>query len=100
MPATLVWMNSRRPVDRAVDVAFGGEVHHRVGTVCLEHLLDRGGVGDVGLDEEVAGVAARLLERLFRGGVGHLVHVDHAVVGGADEMADHGRADEAAAAGH
>ena len=99
MPTTLVWMNVGRAVDRAVDVAFGREVHHRVGLVRREHLPHRRGVGDVGADQDVAVVRPRLLQRVLGGGVGHLVDVDHHVVGVADQVADHGGADEPAAAG-
>ena len=42
---------------------------------------------------------ARLLQRLFRGGVGHLVDVDHHVAGVPDQMADHGGPDETTATG-
>ena len=80
-------------------MAFRREMHHRVGLMRREHLPHRRGVGDVGADQHMAGVAARLLQRLLRRGVGHLVDVDHDVIGAAHQVAHHGRTDEAAAAG-
>ena len=41
VPTTLVWMNSAGPVDRAVDMALGGEVHHGVRLMLLEQRADR-----------------------------------------------------------
>ena len=79
-------------------MAFRGQVHHRVGRVGGEHLPHRRGIGDVGADQQMAVVVARFLQRVFRGGVGHLVDVDHHVVGPAQDVANHGGADEAAPA--
>jgi len=45
------------------------------------------------------GVAARFLQRLFRGGVGHLIDIDHDVTGVADQAANDRGANEAAATG-
>ncbi len=65
VPTTLVWTKSAGTVDRAVDVALGGEVHDGVRVVRLEHLAHGGGIGDVGADQEVAGVVTRVLQRFF-----------------------------------
>ena len=80
-------------------MAFGGEVHDSVGTVGCENLAQRIGFADIGLDVAMAAVAQGLFQRIFRGGVGHLVDVDDLVAGGADQVADDGRADEATTAG-
>ena len=88
-----------RPVDRAVDMAFGRQMHHRVGIVGREHLAHRGGVGDVGLDQDMAVVPKTFLQRVFRGGVGHLVDIDDDVIGVAQQVAHHGGADKSASAG-
>ena len=88
-----------RAVDRAIDVGLRREVHHRVGLVGREDLAHRGGIGDVGADQHVARMAACLLQRLLRGGIGQLVDVDHHVVGVAHQVAHHGGSDEAASAG-
>jgi len=47
----------------------------------------------------MARMGARLLQRVLGCGVGHLVDVYDLMVGGADQMANDRRADEAAAAG-
>ena len=80
-------------------MALGREVHHGVGAVGGEDVAHRGGVGDVGAEVPMAWMGARLLQRVLGGGVGHLVHVHDVMVGGADQVADDGRSDEAAAAG-
>ena len=88
-----------RAVDRAIDMAFGRKMHHRVGLMRREDLPHRRGVGDVGADQHVPVVAARFLQRILRCGIGQLVDVDHHVIGMAHQMAHHGGTDEAASAG-
>ena len=88
-----------RPVDRAIDMAFRRQMHHRVGLVGREDLPHRRGVGDVRADQDMSVVTPRILQRVLGGGVGQLVDVDHDVVGVAHQMAHHSRTDEAASAG-
>jgi len=64
-----------RPVDRAVHMGLGGEMHDEVGLVGGEELAHRRGIGDIGADQHMARIAQRGVQRVFRGGVGHLVHV-------------------------
>ena len=99
VPTTLVPMNGAGPSMERSTWAFGGQVHHRVGPVGGEDLPHRIGVADIGLHVHVPGVAQSFLQRVLRGGVGHLIDVDDVVAGGPDEVADDGRADEATAAG-
>ena len=42
-----------RAVDRAVDVAFGGQMHDRVRVVGFEGLAHGCGVGDVGAEQNL-----------------------------------------------
>ena len=49
----LVSMKVAGPVDRAVDMAFGGQMHHRIGLVGGKDPVERGAVADVGLLEGV-----------------------------------------------
>ncbi len=49
-------------VDRAVDVGFGGEVHHPIGAKVIKGGGHRGGIADVGLEEAVVGVVPDLGE--------------------------------------
>ena len=44
-------------VDRAVDMALGREIHHRVGLVFLEQLAQRRRLADAGLLESIVWVA-------------------------------------------
>jgi hypothetical protein len=69
-----------RTVDGAVDMALGGEVHHRARLVLGEQALDQGAVADVAMHEEVARVAFQAGERLAVAGVGQRVEVDHRLV--------------------
>ncbi|MOA17904.1 hypothetical protein D3C78_1381820 [compost metagenome] len=48
-----------RAVDGAVDVGFGGQVHHGIRSMLAEHPFDFGAVADVDLLERVARAAAR-----------------------------------------
>ena len=89
----------RGAVDRAVDVALGGEMQHGVGLDLVEDLVDRGAVADVDLEMGVPVAGARLGQRLQIAGVGELVDVGDMPVGVADDVADDRRADEPRAAG-
>jgi hypothetical protein len=87
------------PVDRAVDVALGGEVHDRVGGVLDEDLRDPVDVADVGLLEAQSRAVGDRLGRAVGGRVGHLVDVDDLVIGVVDQVAHDGGADEPLPAG-
>jgi len=87
--------------DAAVDVGLGGEVHDGVGLFVADKRVDQRLVGDVPLDEAVAGGMIERSEVLEVAGVGELVEVDHIEpAGGASgEQADESRADETGASG-
>jgi hypothetical protein len=87
-----------RAVDRAVDMAFGGEVHHGIGSVFREDAVERGAVADVGLFKGVAGAVRDLRHVGEVRSVGQRVEV-HDLVALPDRVADDRRADEAGAAG-
>ena len=70
-----------RSVDRAVNVAFRRQMHHSVRIMRLEHLAHRLGVADIGLHQKMPVMPETLLQRVFRRGVGHLVHVDDHMIG-------------------
>ncbi len=88
-----------RPVDRAVDVALGGEVKHARRAVRGEEPRDLVGVADVHLFERVARIACDRRQRGEVARVGQLVDVDDGVVGVLDEVPDERGADESGAAG-
>ena len=89
----------RRPVDRAIDMAFGRKVHHRIGLMGDEDLPDRRGMRDVGADQHMAIVMATFLQRVLGRRVSQLVDVDHHVIGLTKQVADDSRADKTAATG-
>ena len=49
----LVWINSAGPVDAAVDVRFGGEVHHRVELFLGKEPVHQGGIADIPFHEPI-----------------------------------------------
>ena len=88
----------RGAADAAVDMAFGGQVHDRVGLNVTHRVMNGRFVAKVGVDELVVRVMFDVRQRLGLGGVGQGVEVDDSVAevhGGSDEVV----ADEAAAAG-
>jgi hypothetical protein len=88
----------RGAVDRAVDVALGGEVQHGIGPDFGEDRVDHGAVADVGLVVAMAVAGSGLGERFEVAGIGQLVDVRDLPVRGADDVANDGRADESGAA--
>jgi hypothetical protein len=80
-------------------LAFGRQVHDDVDGLVLEDRGHQSGVADVALDEAIATVGGDGLERRQIGGIGQRIEIDHAVCRVADQVAAHGRADEARAAG-
>ena len=89
-----------RPVDGAVDVAFGRQVHHGVGLVPLEHARHRGSVADVDTLERVAVIPLHRCERLEITRVRELVDGDHVVAEVEDEVANDGGANESSTSGN
>ena len=88
-----------RPVDRAVDMRFGGEMHHDVGPVRLEGGAHRRGIGDVGAEQMMARVRQRGTQRRLRRRIGHLVNRDDLVPRAPQKKPDNSRTNEAAAPG-
>ena len=63
-------------VNAAVDVGLGGEVHHGVGLLGLEELVDASVVADVGLDKLIAGMICDRLQIFQIARIGQLVEID------------------------
>ena len=80
-------------------MAFGGEMHHLVGSEGLERLGDGAPVANVDLGEAVVGRVADRRQGLQVSGIGQRVDVEHrdAI---ADQAPAQSRADEPCAAGH
>src|SRR3546814_9962348 len=88
-----------RAVDRAVDVALGGEVDHRVGPVLGQQAVDQVAVADVALDENMRRVVLQRRKRIEVARVREGVEVDHADAAG-DRLEHEIAADEAGSAGY
>ena len=87
------------PVDRAVHVRFGCEVHHRARLVLCQQLADQGRITKVALDEHMARVAGQRCQILQIAGVGEFVEVDNRFVGAGQPVQYKVAAYEAGAAG-
>ncbi len=88
------------PVDRAIDMALGGEIHHPMRLVAIEQGAQCRPIADIDLGECVARIAGGLRNGAQVRRVGELVDVDHKGVGVVEQMADDRRADEAGSSGH
>ena len=84
----------RRPVDRAVDMAFRRQMHHRVGIEARKNISDGRAIADIGPAEMIARMALHRSQRGEIAGIGQLVDDQHLVIGMADEMSDQRRPDE------
>ena len=80
-------------------MALRRQMQHGVGPEALQDVVDRLAVADIDLEMRVAVAVARLGQQFEIAGVGQLVDVGDGPIGVADDVADHGRADEARAAG-
>jgi hypothetical protein len=80
-------------------MAFRGEMHHGIRVMKFKHLAHRIGVGNISPHQLMARVVRRLLQRILRSGVGHLVDVHHDMASEPHEMPHHGGTDEPAASG-
>ena len=87
-----------RPVDRPVDMGFGGQMHHRVGAVTRENPVQRGAVADIGLLEGIVRAVGDAGHVVQTGRIGQRIEVDHAMPP-RDRQPHHRRSDEPGAAG-
>jgi len=88
-----------RAVDGAVYMAFGGQVHNDVRLCVRQYAVHLFGIGDVRLHKLVARVVGHAGQRVQITGVGELVQVDDRVLAVIDQLAYHGGANKAGAAG-
>src|SRR5690606_26670742 len=91
---------SGRPVDGAVDMRFGRQVHDGLRPMLAEYAIELGAVADVHLLERVALASGCIGQGLQVSGIGQLVHVHDGVKGLADDVAHQGRTDESGSAGN
>jgi len=90
----------RRPINRAVDMALGGQMHDHVRPKAAHDLAHLARVDDVASHEAEARIPCHGREIVEVAGIGQLVEDDHLVWRRVDDFPRHGRADEASAAGH
>jgi len=88
-----------RAIDRAIDVRFGGEMHHRIGAMLRENARDRRRIGDVDDFQRVAPALGERAKRRVRSSIGQLVEIDDLLTL-AQQLPHHRCTDEACAAGH
>ena len=89
-----------RAIDRAVDMTFGRQMHHRIRLAGREDVLHCGRVGDIGTDQLVAVAVDRPFQRIFRRRIGHRVDIDDGMIRIANEVADDRGSDKATATGN
>ena len=70
-----------RPVDRAIDMALGRQMHHGVGVEARENLGDGRTIADIGAAEMIARMALHRSKRGEIAGIGQLVDDQHLVIG-------------------
>src|ERR1700749_173619 len=91
---------SRRTVDRAVDMRLGGEVEHRIGIEFLEDAGYGHPVADVGLAKGVARIALCGAQGAQICRVGQLVDIENGDVKVPDQQPADRRTDKSGAAGY
>ena len=88
-----------RPVYGPVDMALGGEVHHRIGPEVAERPRERRPVANVDGAQGIARIGRDAGKRIHRRRIGELVDDEDRVIRVGDEPARHGAADETRPAG-
>src|SRR5450631_4045256 len=87
--------------DRAIDVRFGREVHHRIDAMLLEQRAHRSLITDVAAHEQIARIALQAGKVLEIPGVGQRIEHHHPTFAGAlQPLAHEVRTDEARASGN
>ena len=86
------------PVDRSIDMAFGGEVHDRIDLFFAQQTKHHLAIEDIALDEPVVGRIGDCPQAFRVARIGQLVEVDDPLAF-TDKQANHCRADKAGSAG-
>ena len=90
----------RWPVDGAIDMAFGGQVHDGIGLVLGKDAVEFCAVANIDLLKRVARAGAALGQRGQVARVGQLIDIDDAVARVANDVAHQGGANKAGTAGN
>ena len=98
--ASNVGLNERPwAVDRAIDMAFRGEMKHPIGVVIAEDCPHCLAVVEIDLNEDVPGIVEGFFKRFQVAGVGQGVEIDDLMRGGPNQSAHQRRADESRPSG-
>ena len=89
-----------RAGDRAVDMAFGGKVHHGADVVGGEQFPDQSLVLDAADHQAMAGIAGQRGEVLPVAGIGQLIEIDHRLIARRQPIEHEVRADKPRPARH
>ncbi|CAM4515923.1 hypothetical protein KLAE6086_24945 [Klebsiella aerogenes] len=89
-----------RAINRAVDVAFGRQVHHDIRLEGIELRRNSSRVSNIGLGERVAFVAGYRRQRLEVTGIGQAVHDKDFIPGIFNDMTNNSRTDKTSATGN
>ncbi len=87
-----------RPVDRATHMAFGGQMHHRIGLMRRKCRIQRRTVADIGMDKGIVRALRRLGHIVQTGRIGQRIEVDH-LMPARNRQTHHGRSDKTGPAG-
>ena len=89
----------RRAINRAVDVAFGSQMHHRIGLIMAKYPIQFGAIADIHPFKSKTRIPGDRRQRHQIPGVGQLINNHHVIAGCGNDFAHHRRTDESGAAG-
>ena len=70
----------RRAMDRAINMAFGGEMDQCPWTMRVQQLADQRPVANIAVHELVPRITVQAAQRIQVAGIGELVKIDHQLV--------------------
>ena len=82
-----------RPVDGPIHMAFGGQMHDRIGAMVSQDAVHRGAVANISLFKGIKRAVRHGGQIIEAGGIGQLVDV-HDMMPARHRQPHHGRADE------
>ena len=89
-----------RACDGAVNMAFGGQMHHGIRLVQGKHPIQLGAIADIHLLKRIT-LACRYIGQGFQiASIGEFIEIYNGILGITDDMAYNSRADKACATGH
>ena len=89
----------RRAVNRAVNVAFSGQMHHRIGLIVAKYPVQFSAIADIHLFKSKTRIPGDRRQRHQIPRVGQLINHHHVIAGCSDDFTHHRRTDKTGAAG-